>query len=131
MLGTDYLPPLIVDYGDLCEMTASVHPLLGATTAQAPPFSAAAHGPAGGTAGTNAAGQGAILPQQAAGGASPGGSGDTAGTDAGGGGTSGGGGGSGGGGSLPFTGLVAGAVAATGTALAGAGAALRRALRRR
>jgi hypothetical protein len=137
MHGKHYLPPEIVDYGDLRQMTAAAHPLLGVPMAQAPPFSSAAGGGPGGR-GAVAGTQAGVLPQQVAGGGTPGESGVAGETTTGGGspgggsggGTGGGTGGGGGGGSLPFTGLVAGAVAATGSALAAAGAGLRRALRR-
>jgi hypothetical protein len=124
-----YAPPRVSDYGDLVEITAAAHLLLGATDMSdlsfSAPLSPGASGEPG--AGDNGVGEVGSITQVAGGsGRTPGsGSGDPPGT---GGGL---GGGAGGGGKLPFTGLAAGAVAGLGAAMAAGGAALRRASRRR
>jgi hypothetical protein len=113
-----YGPPRIFDYGSLLEITAELHPVVGASGTDLSFSSPYPHGVAGGGGGYD--------PGLASGG--------VGGASASGGGSSGGGGGhggGGGGGSLPFTGLAVGAVAAAGSALTAAGAALRRYVRRR
>jgi hypothetical protein len=119
-LLSGYVAPAVFDYGRLVDMTAAVHPLMGAQVSDlsfSSPLSPGGIAEGGsdptGTAGTVASNGG-----------NPSGGGTS------GGGTSGGG-GSHGGGHLPFTGLAAGAVAGIGSALAAAGGALRRATRRR
>jgi alkaline phosphatase len=112
-----YGPPRVYDYGSLTEITADLHPVVGAGASDLSFSSPYPHGVASG-----------------GGGYDPGGGGGVGGASASGGGSSGGGGGhggGGGGGSLPFTGLAVGAVAAAGSALTAAGAALRRFARRR
>ena len=116
-----YVGPVVVDYGNLVEITAAAHLLMGAAEMSDLSFSSP-HTPS------------AVLePGVAGGGSDPPGSAGTLTSSGGtsGGGTSGSGGATGGGGHLPFTGLAAGAVAAIGSALATGGSALRRATRRR
>jgi hypothetical protein len=111
-----YESPLVRDYGDLRGITASLHPLVGAGGSDLAFSTPWPHDPGSG-------------PQNASGGS--GGVADSGGGGgSGGGGPSGGGGGGGGGGSLPFTGLVVGAVAAAGSGLTAAGTLLRRFVRR-
>jgi hypothetical protein len=132
-----YAPPRVVDYGTLVEITAAVHLLMGATDISDLSFS----GPlipggggetAGGTSSGSGGGEYGILNGSGGGGSDP-----SSGVGSGGGGGgasgsgSGGGGGGGGGGHLPFTGFAAGAAVAIGSGLTAAGAALRRAARRR
>jgi hypothetical protein len=137
----DYVAPVVTDYGDLVALTAVTDPVMGEAGVRDLSFSAPAGGGGGGTV--------ALAPMGPGGGGDPGtpgaaqdvlGVADTSAGDPGGdpgggaGGAAGGpagGGGGGGGGGLPFTGFAPGLVAAVGTALAGSGAALRRALRRR
>jgi hypothetical protein len=149
-----YESPRVTDYGTLAELTADammlapfgtgtdavsgiVPPLVPPETPDVP------GGPGGGGGGVQGAFE--VPDAGAIGEAAPelGGPGESvpAGTEAEGGGGGGGAGGGGGGGgpvetgggapSLPFTGFAAAGVAGVGTLLAGAGAALRRALRRR
>jgi hypothetical protein len=114
----DYVPPTITDLGNLRQMTAAVHLLLGQAGVSDLSFSS----PQGGVGGvsdfghTGAGGSGGADP--ASGGSDGGGSGGS-------------GSGGGGGGQLPFTGLEAGAVASLGAGLVAAGGALRKATRRR
>jgi hypothetical protein len=115
-----YAAPEVTDYGNLVEITAAVHLLVGAADISDLSFSGyvapGGSGELGGVTETSATGAGDSSP----------GSGGDAGATAGGsqGGSSGS---SGGGGQLPFTGFAAGAAAAIGSALAAGGAALRRA----
>ena len=110
-----YHPPVIADYGTLTRMTASFHPFLAQVAGQDLSFS---------TPDPNTPIHGGVQSggQSGTGGSDPSGSG---------GGSGNGGGGGGGGGHLPFTGLAVGAVAAVGSGLSAAGAALRRAVRER
>jgi hypothetical protein len=144
----DYAPPVVTDYGDLVRMTASVDPLFGDTGTHDLSFSSPPSPGAGGAAGVvTGAGTGAETPpgpsapaaaQEVLGvsdysgdrGAGAGAPGAPGGGGAGGGAPGGGVVPGGGGGTLPFTGFLPGALAATGTALTAAGAALRRTLRR-
>jgi hypothetical protein len=112
-----YESPLVVDYGDLRDITVSFHPLVGAGSADLS-FSVVAP--------THPGGGGDVDPGSVASGSG----GGVAGAAASGGGGKGAGGG-GGGGSLPFTGLAVGAVAAIGSGLTAAGTLLRRFTRRR
>jgi hypothetical protein len=145
----EYTRPRLVDYGTLEELTATAYPLLGAIGQADMSFSAAqTTTPAGGGetqlqpagASTSPTGDGGAPTGDTEGG---GGSGDggggsggegDAGTGSGGGGSNpagaSGGGDSGGGGTLPFTGFAAGALAAVGAGMAGAGRFLRRNLQR-
>lgn len=116
-LLTGYAAPEVTDYGNLVEITAAVHVLMGASDVSDLSFSGSLTPGAGGQLGTVA--QSSPTGAQET---STGDSGDLAG------GSHGGSGGSSGGGSqLPFTGFAAGAAAAIGSALAAGGAALRRA----
>jgi hypothetical protein len=138
--GRRYCPPEVLDYGDLATITAAGHALLGVATSPDLSFSSAAAPTAGGSLGAGTSGKGgghggldalAGGPGAGVGGtadAAPVGGGPTGGSSGGGGS---GGHGGGGGGELPFTGLAAGALAAVGSALAVAGGALRRRVRRR
>jgi hypothetical protein len=121
-LLSGYVGPTVVDYGNLVEMTAAVHLLMGAGDTSDLSFSSPLTPSGGGEPGGVA--EGSSDPTGTAG--------SLASNDGGasGGGTSGGG-GSHGGGQLPFTGLAAGAVAAIGSALAAGGGTLRRAVRSR
>jgi hypothetical protein len=115
-----YESPRVSDYGDLWQMTATFHPLLGAAGVQELSFSSPYDpgeysGDIGGV--QQNGGQNAV----SSGGAS-GGGGSGGGT---------GGGSGGGGGKLPFTGLAVALVAGAGAGLVGAGDALRRATRRK
>jgi hypothetical protein len=132
-----YAPPRVVDYGTLVEITAAVHLLMGATDISDLSFSGplipGAGGEAAGGSGSGSGGGGeyGTLTSSGSGGSDP-----SSGVGSGGGGGasgsgSGGGGGGGGGGHLPFTGFAAGAAVAIGSGLTAAGAALRRAARRR
>jgi hypothetical protein len=130
-----YAPPRVVDYGTLVEITAAVHLLMGATDISDLSFSGplipgAGGEAAGGTSSGSGGGEYGILSGSGSGGSDP-----SSGVGSGGGGASGsgsgGGGGGGGGGHLPFTGFAAGAAVAIGSGLTAAGAALRRAARRR
>ena len=118
-----YVGPVVVDYGNLVEITAAAHLLMGATDISDLSFSSpqtpgAEGGPFVAGGGSDPGSAGGLL---SSGGTSGGG---TSGSGASGGGTA-------SGGHLPFTGLAAGAVAAIGSALAAGGTALRRATRRR
>jgi hypothetical protein len=145
-----YEPPRVLDYGTLVELTADVGMLVpiglvGLSAPLVPDNPGPPGGPdAGGSSvpgGGGAQGSFQVPDAGAIGEAAPGqgspGESVPAGTEAEGGSGGGGGGGGGpvetGGGapSLPFTGFAAAGVAALGTALAGAGAALRRTVRRR
>jgi hypothetical protein len=119
-----YVGPVVVDYGNLVEITAAAHLLMGAADISDLSFSSP-HTPAAG-GGPGVEGGGSDPPASAGTLTSSGGTsgGGTSGSGASGGGTA-------GGGHLPFTGLAAGAVAAIGSALAAGGSALRRATRRR
>jgi hypothetical protein len=144
-----YVEPTVTDFGDLVELTAFDQVLYGRTAdGRAGDLSFSGSVGGGGstgstgtttgagtgngtvlTAGTPSAGvspdvTGATVTTPA--GSSPG----SAGTGGGGAGSGGSGGAAGGGSSLPFTGYSLGAVAAVGSALVGAGAGLRRRLRR-
>jgi hypothetical protein len=145
-----YCPPAIADYGDLTQVTASIHLLLGQAGAPDLSFSSptTTPGPGGGggptftepNAGGDPGGGQDIDPggdgdpgveQPRGEGGDVGGEGDSGGSGSGGGGSGGGsaGGGSGGG-ELPFTGFEAGLAAGIGALLAGAGTKLRRVVRR-
>jgi alkaline phosphatase len=110
-----YESPVVRDYGDLRGITASLHPLVGAGGTDLSFSTPSPHNPVGGG------------PQNATGGT--GGVADSGGGSSGGG-SSGGGSGGGGGGSLPFTGLIVGAIAAAGSGLTAAGALLSKLARR-
>lgn len=129
-----YAPPEVVDYGNLVEITAAAHLLMGAADMSDLSFSSPVTPGSGGEPGSGALGgdQGGLVTL-----GETGGSGNAPGTASGGvagGGVGSGGGASGGGGAggghLPFTGLAVGAVAAIGSGMAAGGAALRRASRR-
>ena len=124
-LRPEYQRPRIADYGGLRRITAAFNPVLGHLGAHDLSFSTEATDPplAGGATGQD--------PTSARGEVASGSAGGGTGGGAAGGGAGGGGGHGGGGGNLPFTGLALGAVAAVGSGLTAAGAALRRALRRR
>lgn len=144
-----YVEPTVSDFGDLVELTAFDHVLYGrAADGRAGDLSFSGSVSGGGSTGapgaTTAAGTGSG-PVSTAGtpsaGVSPNVTGATvttpgssspgsAGAGGGGAGLGGSGGAAGGGSSLPFTGYSLGAVAAVGSALVGAGAGLRRRLRR-
>ena len=152
-----YEQPRVEDYGDLVEMTAAAHVLMGVSTAHDLSFSSPSPVPGGGGnvaggEGEAAAGGSPLVPVPGganpssdpsttghisvsnlggSGGSDPGGSGSTAGVGGGGSGGGGSGNGGGGGGSLPFTGFAAGAAAAVGGSLTAAGTALRRYARAR
>ena len=151
-MGHAYDAPEVWDYGSLVEVTSAVHLLLGHSVGTDLSFSSPVAGPGagvlagGGDPSAERLGTGAVVPTMTATGGAHGvvpgsahsGSADgggVAGTTGGmGGGAAGGGPGGGhaaGGGELPFTGFAAAGVAAIGTALAGAGSALRRRLRQR
>jgi hypothetical protein len=132
LLGA-YAPPRVSDYGDLVQITAAVHLLMGASDMSDLSFSAPLAPGASGEpgAGNDGAGEVGTITQVVGGSDSSPGSGSGGLPGTGGGGVGSGGGGSGAGGGLPFTGLAAGAVAGVGAGMAAAGAALRRASRRR
>jgi hypothetical protein len=139
-----YVPPAIVDYGDLLEITRDtglmLHMGIGTFATASSPGT-----PGGGGDGAGsyvAPGTAGDLPSSGdspgGGDVSPaGGSGEVAGGDAGGGtdsgggtGGTGGGGTGGGGGELPFSGFAAGLAGAVGAGLSAAGLAARKYLRR-
>src|SRR3954447_19617563 len=145
--GQGYVPPRVLDYGDLVALTRSdatmLHVGIGGAGGNSTSTTLTPGGGGGGGGGTvtpppNGSPLGGTLPAVGGGGGSgsPAGAGGQGGTlgavgsGGGGGGAGGGGSGGGGGGSLPFTGFYVAILGALGSGLTAAGVALRRRLNR-